>query len=355
MSQSTQRTTRGTVRLHPTATARVVAGACLGLLVMAMLHRTAIAFVPVLAAAMVVDAIASQRHLARRHVTVSPLATSVMSPDPLMLIVDGGGTGRGLLFEPDPISDADGAQGASLLEAKLTRVPIHWTQPRAKRWVRYRLAVSYFGLVEARRYEVADFGAPVFLAPSPTVTRNRQLLAPDPAGQLREYVPGDRPSRISWATTARTGQLHVRDTVIGSAEATVVINLGFDGRSFTEMLSSAAGAPTDSSQVLLTGAVTTTLQMAATVIQDFLDQGAVVDVWSQRLSPQYVVRELERATEAVDSRPTPPEDTTVEPATQAVSDSISLIECLALAEIGPDLVPSGPHVEVSLDGIRVRS
>ncbi|MCP4084969.1 MAG: DUF58 domain-containing protein [Actinomycetia bacterium] len=76
-------------------------------------------------------------------------------------------------------------------------------------------------------------GRPGLGLSGPPVQTRHHSARQDETARLREYVPGDRFSRVSWSATARTGQLFVTDHGPGDQEILVVLDLGPPGLPMT--------------------------------------------------------------------------------------------------------------------------
>ena len=85
--------------------------------------------------------------------------------------------------------------------------------------------VSAMGLVDRVRSVDAGFVRPLFVAPDIIPPKNSQASIPDDLTTSRRYEWGDRPSRINWAATARTGEMMVRSQGVDHDGLTIVVDL----------------------------------------------------------------------------------------------------------------------------------
>lgn len=92
------------------------------------------------------------------------------------------------------------------------------------------LQVETFHLGLAPQYRTAVTRLPKSVACIPSKSGREPLppSSPSKSERLRLYLPGDRPNRIDWRATARTGQLHSRATALANEEITIVVDLGQD-------------------------------------------------------------------------------------------------------------------------------
>lgn len=214
---------------------------------------------------------------------------------------------------------------------------------RAGHHVRYRVDVTFLGLVWARRWETQET-AETYIAPGPGTAVHTSPLAADELSHIREYVPGDRMSRVSWTTTARTGQLHVRAESLGDDEITVVLNLG---PNYNDVDGSRAA-----------------LSNCATVVTELLAQGRTVRLVTASIVPKLFLDELEAALTTPSLTPRAALKVTAgvmpeldgQPAvhllSEVVTDRLHLNRRLAYAEHHPAMpMPSGPHLAVTAEGV----
>ena len=98
------------------------------------------------------------------------------------------------------------------------------------------------------------------MAPTTVISSLRLpfLAAADDISQIREYVPGDRFSRVNWPATARTTTLHVREEAPLLDEVVVVL-----------LLTSKSEVPA----LQRTARLTACLSLTRNVLEEVLEQG----------------------------------------------------------------------------------
>lgn len=330
------RRVHGPIRYVPGGTGIAVVLA-IGLLVawVAPQQRIAVGFiVPILGAA-VADAVLGARTLAARVVRISAVRSLAAAPDVITFQVasdPGAGPARLLI---GPMQEGEPAIHVSLpTEGATTTVAWAAGSPYVAFAVRHLIESTRFGLVVARRHTVTELPAGAWRIGPPVGLTADVPPAGEDLARLREYLPGDRMSRVAWPTTARTGQLHVRSETMDTDDVVVLVDCG----------ETAAEAET-------------ALRFAAGVIGRLLDQGLLVrlitrthdgfyEAVAERMlaaparSPQAVLHEVQSL-----SGPAP------NVVDAWVGTREDMIRRLATAEFGPPLpAPAGPHLRVDATG-----
>ena len=230
--------------------------------------------------------------------------------------------------EPLFISAGQGAQSVPVTNG--------WV-PIAMGYTKFELSMSAFGFIEAR--QMAVFTPPRTMGQVPAfdpVDKTLTAIANDDVGRIREYVPGDRRSRVSWVTTARTGSLHVRDTSVeefGQVEVIVEV----------ERLRKTTGGR---------GSQLKTLSLAGGVVTNFLDQGMTVQLHTIELAPAFYREQVEAQLADLWSEPSLEEAHPYVTVKGAVSSRSELIRRLSLAQAGRVPRPPGPRIEIDSRGWR---
>ena len=207
----------------------------------------------------------------------------------------------------------------------------------AKGYTKFKLSISAFGFVEVR--QMAVFTPPRTMGQVPgfsAVDKDLTAIAVDDAGRLREYVPGDRRSRVSWVTTARTGTLHVHDTTVDEyGDIDVIVQL--------DPPPSITGAPDTNRN---------TLSWAGGLVTNFLEQGMTVQLHTIELAPAFYQEQVKAQLADPWSEPSLDKVHPYVMVTGAVSSRSELIRRLSLAEAGHVPRPNGPRIEVDSRGWR---
>lgn len=344
--------TKAAIQLNLTAAGWAVIAMIGAAVFLSASRRLAIGFLIPMAAAVAIDLFVSWQVLSRRTVSVTPTRTVVHQPDgiPLRIAATGPATPIRVLVST--------RMGDEIVAVTSEAETLEWRA--AHPWfidhLRTNTSCSMFGLALAHRWQTHV--VPVLhWAPAPRPERLTTPEAIDEVAHLREYVPGDRMSRVSWATTARTGRMHVRSAGAGHEEFTVVLNLGFtdgavgESAAVAQAPGTAANNPTARPMV---GVLNDTLEIAATLVSQLLEDGHNVRLLTTELSTEYL--DTRRVAVIEDPRLTPkeldPADFEPTVVDRFVTDDDDLARRLALAEVGPSLTPYGSYVEVSLLGIR---
>lgn len=314
----------------------------------------AIGFLIALAILILCDFVVSAVALHRRPASIEPVRRFVATPGQSVRFVGTaapGGLDMRVLVRRAGRAQADSDFAA--LDPGMSDIDLELAgagQARKTMFVRHRSECSAFGLMWARRY-VAQQIVPLHIAPGPNVDPDLEVVASEEITRLREYIPGDRISRISWPTTARTGQLHVRSEEVVDHEVAVVVDLGPDYRA----------REGDDPNGRLIGEVA--LELASSVVTALLAQGRVVTLTTASMREAYYEQELAEAlaSPTLVPRPgvriVPGADATLAgvPATEVVSsligDELELIRRLSTTEHSATMsYPPAPYLLVTPDG-----
>ena len=216
--------------------------------------------------------------------------------------------------------------------------------------LRFRSEVSLIGLVTARRW-TTQIVPELSLVPE-AHDAEVDLQGTDEAGRLREYLPGDRVGMVSWSTTARTGQLHVRAPSQDTDETVVVVDLG-----------GIAGFLDDGANIEAT--VGRALQLG----EGLLAQGHVFRLITSESMPHFeqATRDMALASPRRRARPElehrPGEEHEYlfqgrplkQVALSIVHDRDELIRRLAAVDAGSPIPrPAGPYIEVTPTGVSAK-
>lgn len=340
------------VVIRPAATGWSILVSLGFLLVAAVNSRISYGFILILLGAAFIDSLLTYRGLIGREIEVAPLTLVAEAPDQIALAISVE-PGIPLSILPHPFSPLDGpaevADHVHLGAGEVIAQPVHFSNgalPSVRRHLQFRQTASALGLVQIQR-TVVYIGAQFFHR----IPEIYDLIDPvravsiDEVGRLRDYVPGDRRSRVSWLATARTGSLHVRDTLVQEEDEVVVV--------------AQLATPDDllSPEVLLDKLTESTTAIAS-VVANLLDQGIRVTLRTMEVD-ESVHTWIEEQLEEDPSRQNPilPEgfNASVHVVEREVSDRNELIRRVAHAEVGIVPAPRGPYIEVSSEGIRAIS
>lgn len=217
------------------------------------------------------------------------------------------------------------------------------THPIAAIQIAWDLTTNRVGLCSASQSHYKSTSSLVFRGPArpekpvdlPTVTSREDLSI------LREYVPGDRMSRVNWAATARTTTLHVRD--VGGSDDEIVI-----------VLVICPVANTYSREALI-AAITLALVETRSLGEQILALGRPLRLVTTE-APETQAKLAQAQARTIQPKlPAPGQADHFIVVDAAVTDDYELLRRLAITEPAFD-EPSvhGPHIRVSLDGIEVR-
>jgi len=346
--------TKAAIQLNLTAAGWTVLAMIVAAVFLSASRRIAIGFLIPMAAAVAIDLFLSWQIISRRTVAITPTRSVVYRPDGIPLRVTASGPSMPLRV----MVTAGVAEYTFGMAEESASIELDAAHTAVADFVRSDTSCSVFGLAFAHRWQT-HLVPMMHWAPAPSLTRLATPEAVDEVAHLREYVPGDRMSRVSWATTARTGRMHVRSAGAGHEEFVVVVNLGHmhgtpgDGALATgEVPAAAAAAATERPNIaLLEG----TLQLAATLVSQLLEDGHQVRMVTTELRADYLDELRRSAVEDPRLDPVMPSDSFADPRVvdRYVSDEDDLARRLSLAEVGPPMGWSyGTYVDISMLGIR---
>ncbi len=342
---------RSGVTPWPTRVGWAVATAAIFIRLMSAHGTVAIGALLALGLLMVVDYLVSLASLYRRPATLSVGRTRIAAPNEFQLTIDAPkGPGHLHLIAARFDLFANDSEFCTLRSDETTQtIALPSASWGRSKHLRFRSDLSIIGLVSARRW-TTQIVPELCLVPE-AVNQDADLVGVDEVGRLREYVPGDRMGMVSWGTTARTGQLHVRAAAPEADEIVVVVDLGTslgglsrEGRTIDYTVSQAFG-----------------------VGEDLLAQGRTFRLIATEMIPAFDVerRELALASPWRRARPKldhrPGEDTEFlyrgSPATRVSSSTIydrdELIRRLSAVDMSAPIPrPAGPYIEVTPAGVR---
>lgn len=337
----------GKVRLKPTELTKWLVLPVALVVWRAFNGPVALAPILVVAILIIIDAFVSMRAVQRCSFEPELHTTVAMPPE--RITVDLHVTnGPAMLLAPgefsltDQLSHEDTIRVDAGIPVVRVMAPIGHTT--AKKYFRWVMSHSSLGFITAYRGDTAILDT--VLSRGPDVAERTALIEGiDEIGRIREYTTGDRWSRVSWPTTARLGELHVRDSAPSDqADTVVVIDLG--------TIEEFAAAGRDFHDL------TVALSYAAAIGLELLDAGVSIRLISSEPPESFFA--LERATLVVDpkviaSREISAHEHIGQMHDEFVSDRDELIRRLSLADVGPVSPPAGPHIRISLDGIEIVS
>ena len=295
------------------------------------------------------DLLVAYRELRARSVSIVLLSKAVASPHPFAFSASADPGRLALAVHVPGLTLAGKRAEKAIIPADGGAIRVEQPDGHPEAALVYRVAVttSWLGLVTVVRWRTVAVPGGMFrgLAPQTTVVQPPPLT--DEVARLREYVPGDRLSRVSWPTTARTGRLHVRSEGFGIDEVLLRVDLG-------------------SPEGLLAAGRTSVLQWAANCGSELLEQGAVVTLVARVYDQRY----YEAMAQAAHKRPNRPVMLTArvegeqllmpgpvlvnaEVRAVVVSTIDDLHRALAVIAPGPPLPASGaPALQVDRFGVR---
>lgn len=135
---------------------------------------------------------------------------------------------------------------------------------------------SYELLVYPATLDISAFALPVGELPGGSNTQGRTPQITPNASGVRDYLPGDPFNRIHWPTTARTGQLMVKEFELDPTADTWLV-LDMDGRSHLHApLPAGEDALDPLAQLLLSSTEEYAVTVAASLARHFLNQNRTV-------------------------------------------------------------------------------
>ena len=324
MPTETNQVAKAPIQLNLTAAGWVVVVMMVASLFLSGTARIAVGFLIPLGAAIVIDVYLSWFFLSRQSVSLLASRAVATNPDGIPVRISSlGGTRpvRVTLAFPQGIEHAVGLRDST------ETIELHHEHSGATDFVRVNINCTVLGLSTAHRWQTHSV-AMLHWAPDADTGRVPTPDAIDEVARLREYVPGDRMSRVSWPVTARTGQMHVRASGVGHEEITLLVNPGE-----TE--------PTD-----------VTMRLAVTLASQLLEDGHHVRMVTTEFDPDHRAA-LKRA--AVANPRLAPQSTTTPQLVvvdRFLTDEEDLVRRVALATSGPVIDwPFAGAVNISATGI----
>ena len=289
--------------------------------------RIAIGFFVPLSAALIIDLYLSWLNLSRQSVSLLASRHTAESPAGIPLRVASTGGTRPVRVTMAFPGGEDHVVG---LHDETETIQLRHRDSGATDFVRVNINCTVLGLSTAHRWQTHSM-AMLHWAPAPETDRIPTPDALDEVARLREYVPGDRMSRVSWPVTARTGQMHVRASGVGHEEITLIVNPG----------------PADPTHAGPARA----MQLATTLASQLLEDGHQVRMVTTELDPEH--RSALRQAAVNDPRSAPevpaPTLTIVD---QFLTDEQDVLRRIALAQPGPVITwPFPGAVNISSTGI----
>ena len=342
---------RSTIRWRPTLVGYTVLFGGAWLLFFSRIQFISYGFLIVIGLAMVVDAVVSKMRLTKREFEIHCTRDVVMSPDTPTFSVSASPGDIGVNIGMVKFSVLDTANAEIVFMPADDAGPFEVAAndgptPSVQSVVRFEVYASVLGLVRARQILVHTPAQIVHRAPEfiELETTTTAVAAVDEVARLRDYVPGDRRGRIAWTTTARTGQLHVRDAGNDDeGEVCVVVELG-------------GNWDVESPPVDLLDTIEEFTRIAATagsLVRDLLEQGLTVNLRNCQVVSEYHLANAENARnepwkiQAVDAS-----YLRVVDVEGLVSNETALLKRLAGAEPGDVHRPAGPYLEICPKGYR---
>lgn len=297
------------------------------------------------AALVILDGVLSMRRAHRHEVTAQIVKTVVTPPEVITVHVDVSPSDREIIV---PLGFAfndvyEERQYHTANDESWVELKYPPGQPATHRFARFVIWTSTLGFVQVWRPYLAVSSGLICRGPM-AAPNELQIQGIDEVARLREYVTGDRLSRVSWPSTARTGSLFVRDAEVNElTEVVVVVDLGL-----RDDLVSDPGAGFSS--------VNHALSVAAGVCSDVLASGRVLSLVTTELDVRYFDDECEKFV----ADPSNPQlansfDYPQQLRSDVVTDLDQLAVRLAQAEIGPVDYPPPPFVLVTGDGAKLIS
>lgn len=340
---------RSPIQLNLTAAGWAVIGLAVASIFIASTSRIAIGFLIPLVAAVITDVALSWYLVNDRSLTIAASRTVVHRPDGIPLRITASGANH-------PVNVTVTFRGGVEQRVALRDEPVLVNLPAVRTgvvtYLRTSTVCTVLGLGLARRWETHTTPM-LHWAPAPDLDRLTTPAAVDEVARLREYVPGDRMSRVSWPITARTGRMHVRAAGDGYEEFVVLLNLGpTEGPSGEGALVDSAAAAT---APLTEDVLEETVALAATLVTQLLEDGHQVRLVTTELAAE--AHDALRTTAMQNPRlpAVLPADSAMDLGVidQYVVDEDDLARRLARAEpAGVMSWPYGSWVDVSRLGVR---
>lgn len=338
---------RSGVAPWPTRTGWAVISSALAVKLITGIGLVGIGALVALAVLMVLDYLISMAALYRRDVVGSVARSAVVAPDDFLVTFNAPkGAGHLHLFVARVSLFATDSDFVTLRSNETTTsVSVPNAAWGCEGYFRFRSDLSIMGLVLARRWTTQTVPE-LCHVPAP-VSSEAEIHGVTDAGRLRPYLAGDRMNTVSWGTTARTGQLHVRASAPDPDQITMVVDLGPTLDVVTEHGELVIGQALDMGERILAQgqsfrlitntvvpqyvAETQRLVLASPWRRDrpSLKSGAAgADAWSSAGSPRVRVKEA------------------------TIFDRDALVRELSTAQMGPAIPrPARPFIEVSRAGV----
>jgi len=294
MSAGTVPVSKLKVQFRPTIAGWFVLGAAAFAILQANDSRLAIGMFPALIVAVVADMFLSRKLVRDRRAAVTPirLISTADAGIAFRAEVPAGSHAVTLTLSPLQVHDVLPAPVVVMADETSAILEAGKGYSRHRRFVRWCSSATYIGLVWAHRWEAAAV-PPVFRGPDDVGDLDLSGIVTS-VDQIREYVPGDRMSRVSWTATARTGQMHVRSEAVGSDEVVVVLDLARHGHEHTVLRSGEIDEDTGA----LYQALVTHVNLTALVCRSSLRRGYPVRLITMQLPEAYYTLERDRALES---------------------------------------------------------
>lgn len=288
---------------------------------------------------LVVDAALGARRISALDMRLIPVRNRAAAPD---LIVHQAmvtsGDWRGLFVELGKFEVGYGP--AVALTSSETRVGHDLGMPGSQTVIRYRMSGSVLGFVISRREAVQLLGQRIAQAPPAHEGRIPSVVSErvEELERLRPYTAGDRPNRVNWNATARTGELHVRDDMMVADEVVIVAEIGVHDVT-----------------VDMSARVRTVAAMTRLAVEEAWRGGCSVRLVTRHTSEAAVRHHALAQASAIDSafgQGTKRRQFEGTIRDEYVADLDELIERLAGLAHGPDIpLPSPPFLRVSKEGV----
>lgn len=219
---------RKVIRFFPTSIGLAAILAAFLVALMADNQRMAVGFFVALAILAVVDVVAARVELERRPVSVRLITSTVASPDRFPFSVQAPPGALALDVRVPLLSPTTTPAPRYLVpsDGSAVRIEMEDSNPDVQFGFRVGVSTSWLGLVSVTQWWGVRVPGGMWRGLRPGRRGIDQPPAVDELARLREYLPGDRMSRVSWPTTARTGQLHVRAAGVDATEVVLRVELG---------------------------------------------------------------------------------------------------------------------------------
>lgn len=159
-------------------------------------------------------------------------------------------------------------------------------------------------IVSPQIVPLPDFSLPALELPGGNVSQRRALHSTPNVTTVRDYLPGDSLSSVSWKATARQGQLMVKEFELDPV-ADVWIVLDLEGRLHAATVTGDRRVPEDGARRYLNSSVEYAVTTAASIASSMLEKGRSVGLitWSakqrQVVSPERGARQFGKILEVL--------------------------------------------------------